>query len=128
MNGFEKYAAYYRGYLADDRRLASVIGVLLTAIALWLLFYLVSLVGPASDQRLRLGAPPAYARTGRRSLIRTNEASGRSPGNPLRPRRLDVAGGDVILEPTLRRETLMPPPLPRTPLFAATPATADATI
>ncbi len=61
MNGFEKYAAYCRGYLADDRRLASVIGVLLTAIALWLLFYLVSLVGPASDQRPRLGAPPAYA-------------------------------------------------------------------
>ena len=61
MNGFEKYAAYYRGYLADDRRLASVIGVLLTAIALWLLFYLVSLVGPASQQSLRSGAPPAHA-------------------------------------------------------------------
>lgn len=61
MNGFEKYAAYYRGYLADDRRLASVIGVLLTAVALWLLFYVVSLVGPASQQSLRYGAPPAHA-------------------------------------------------------------------
>ena len=61
MNEIEKHAAFYRGYLADDRRLASVIGVLLTAIALWLLFYLVSLVGPASDQRTRLGARPAYA-------------------------------------------------------------------
>lgn len=61
MTGFHKYAAYYRGYLADDRRLASVIGFLLAAIALWLLVYLVSLVGPASQQRLRLGAPPAHA-------------------------------------------------------------------
>ena len=61
MTGFEKYAAYYRGYLADDRRLPSVIGVLLSAIALWLLVYLVSLIGPASEHRLRLGAPPAQA-------------------------------------------------------------------
>ncbi len=61
MTGFERYAAYYRAYLADDRRLASVIGVLLTAIALWLLVYLVSLVGPASEHRLRLGPQPAQA-------------------------------------------------------------------
>ncbi len=61
MAGFDKYAAYYRGYLADDRRLASVVGFLLAAIALWLLVYLVSLVGPASQQRLRLGEPPARA-------------------------------------------------------------------
>ena len=61
MNEIEKHAAFYRGYLADDRRLASVIGVLLTAIALWLLFYLVSLVGPASRTAPRSGPPPAHA-------------------------------------------------------------------
>jgi hypothetical protein len=64
MTGFDKYAAYYRGYLADDRRLAPVIALLLTAIAMWLLVYLVSLVGPASGQWLRLGAPPAHAERG----------------------------------------------------------------
>ena len=47
MNGIEKHAAFYRAYLADDRNLASVAGVLVIAVAIWLLFYLVSLVGPA---------------------------------------------------------------------------------
>ena len=47
MNGIEKHAAFYRAYLADDRSMASVAGVLVIAIAVWLLFYLVSLVGPA---------------------------------------------------------------------------------
>jgi hypothetical protein len=47
MNGIEKHAAFYRAYLADDRSLASVAGVLVIAVAVWLLFYLVSLVGPA---------------------------------------------------------------------------------
>jgi hypothetical protein len=46
MNGIEKHAAFYRAYLADDRSLASVAGVLVTVVAVWLLFYLVSLVGP----------------------------------------------------------------------------------
>ena len=47
MNGIEKHAAFYRAYLADDRSLASVAGVLVIVVAVWLLFYLVSLVGPA---------------------------------------------------------------------------------
>ena len=47
MNRIDKHADFYRGYSADDRTLAPVAGVLVTAIAVWLLFYLVSLVGPA---------------------------------------------------------------------------------
>ncbi len=47
MNEIEKHAAFYRAYLADDRSLASVAGLLMIAIALWLFIYLVSLVGPA---------------------------------------------------------------------------------
>ncbi len=59
MNGIEKHAAFYRGYLADDRSLAPVAMVLLTAIALWLLFYLVSLVGAAPDRPAAGPAPAA---------------------------------------------------------------------
>ncbi len=49
MNEMEKQAAFYRGFLADDRNVASVAVVLMTAIAMWLMFYLVSLIGPAPD-------------------------------------------------------------------------------
>jgi hypothetical protein len=67
MNGIEKHAAFYRAYLADDRSLASVAGVLVIAIAIWLLFYLVSLVGPA-PQALRqtrgMAFRPGYERAG----------------------------------------------------------------
>ena len=45
MNRIEKHAAFYRGYLADDRSLAAVAMVLLTAVAFWLIIYLVSLAG-----------------------------------------------------------------------------------
>ena len=47
MNGIGKHAGFYRGYLTDDRSLIPLTIVLATAVALWLLFYLVSLVGPA---------------------------------------------------------------------------------
>jgi hypothetical protein len=60
MNEIEKQAAFYRGYLADDRSLASVAVILMTAIAMWLLIYLVSLVGPAqSDPQAARPAPAA---------------------------------------------------------------------
>ncbi len=58
MNRIEKHAAFYRGYLADDRSLAAVAMVLLTAVAFWLLIYLVSLAGAAPD---RPAARPATA-------------------------------------------------------------------
>jgi len=58
MNEIEKQVAFYRGYLADDRSLASVAVILMTAIAMCLLFYLVSLVGPAqSDPQAARRAP-----------------------------------------------------------------------
>jgi len=60
MNEIEKQVAFYRGYLADDRSLASVAVILMTAVAMWLLFYLVSLVGPAqSDPQAARPAPTA---------------------------------------------------------------------
>ncbi len=51
MNGLEKQAAFYRAYLTDDRSAASVAVVLAVAVALWLLLYLISLVGPYDERR-----------------------------------------------------------------------------
>ena len=51
MNGIERHAAFYRAHLGDDRSLASVAGVLMTAVAVWLLFYLVSLVDPQPERQ-----------------------------------------------------------------------------
>ncbi|MGO9421603.1 hypothetical protein [Roseiarcus sp.] len=59
MNGIEKHAAFYRAYLADDRSLASVVGILMTAIMVWLLFYLVSIVGPVREQSAARPSPRA---------------------------------------------------------------------
>ncbi len=47
-NRIERHAAFYRGYLADDRDLAAVAAILAIGIVLWLLFYLVAAVGPHS--------------------------------------------------------------------------------
>ena len=44
--GIEKHADYYRGYLPDERSVWPVAIVLATMVALWLLVYLVSVVGP----------------------------------------------------------------------------------
>ena len=52
-------AGFYRGYLTDDRSLTPLSIVLATGVALWLLFYLVSLVGPAPKTQSAL-APPAH--------------------------------------------------------------------
>jgi hypothetical protein len=46
--GIEKHAAFYRGYQPGDRSPLPVAIVLGTLIALWLLVYLVSAVGPQS--------------------------------------------------------------------------------
>ena len=47
MNGIEKQAAFYRGYLTDERSLVPVTIVLATVVALWLLVYLVAAVAEA---------------------------------------------------------------------------------
>jgi hypothetical protein len=39
MNGIEKQAAFYRGYLPDDRSLVPLTIVLATSVALWLIVY-----------------------------------------------------------------------------------------
>ena len=56
--GIEKHAAYYRGYQPDDRSVLPVAIVLATMVALWLLVYLISAVGPAQKAK---EAHPAYA-------------------------------------------------------------------
>jgi hypothetical protein len=45
MNGIEKQAVFYRGYLVDDRSLAPLTIALAAIVSLWLLVYLVSVVG-----------------------------------------------------------------------------------
>ena len=47
MNGIEKKAAFYRGYLVDDRSLAPLTTALAAIVSLWLLVYLVSAIGGA---------------------------------------------------------------------------------
>ncbi len=44
--GIEKHAAFYRGYQPGDGSLLPLAIVLCTLVALWLLVYLVSAVGP----------------------------------------------------------------------------------
>lgn len=62
MNEIERQAAFYRGYLADDRNLASVAAVLVIGVAFWLLVYLVSLVGAATERGFaQPAAIPDYA-------------------------------------------------------------------
>jgi hypothetical protein len=45
MNGIEKQAAFYRGYLIDDRSLAPLTTALAAIVSLWLLVYLASAIG-----------------------------------------------------------------------------------
>lgn len=47
MNGIGKQAAFYCGYLPDERSLVPVTILLSTTVALWLLVYLASAVGHA---------------------------------------------------------------------------------
>jgi hypothetical protein len=47
MNGIAKQAAFYRGYLPDDRSLLPLTVLLSMAVALWLLVYLVGVVADA---------------------------------------------------------------------------------
>jgi hypothetical protein len=47
MNGIGKQAAFYRGYLPDDRSLSPLTVLLSTTVALWLLVYLIGVAGGA---------------------------------------------------------------------------------
>jgi len=46
----EKYAAFYRGYLIDDKSLAPLTVALATIVALWSLVYLLSCFVPPARQ------------------------------------------------------------------------------
>jgi hypothetical protein len=59
--GIEKHAAYYRGYQPDDRSVFPVAIVLATTVALWLLVYLVSTVGPHGKPETAKSPHPSYA-------------------------------------------------------------------
>jgi hypothetical protein len=67
MNGVEKRAAFYRGYLTDDRSFVPLTIVLGLTVAIWLLVYLIGAVGhpykpPAGLlQRASAAAPAALA-------------------------------------------------------------------
>jgi hypothetical protein len=45
-NEIEKHAAFYRGYLIDDRNLVPLTIASATFVALWLLVYLLGAIGP----------------------------------------------------------------------------------
>ena len=47
MNAIGKQAAFYRGYLPDDRSLFPLTVLLSTTVALWLLVYLIGVAGDA---------------------------------------------------------------------------------
>ena len=60
-NGIEERAAFYRGYLIDDRSLVPLAIILATTVALWLLLYLISAIGP--QPKLPTAQPAARAST-----------------------------------------------------------------
>jgi hypothetical protein len=63
MNGIEKQAAFYRGYLTDERSLVPLTIVLATVVALWLLVYLVAAVAePYQDADARQAASVTFIR------------------------------------------------------------------
>jgi hypothetical protein len=48
-SGLEDYAAFYRGYLTDDRSLTPLAVALATIVAIWALVYLVGCIGPLAQ-------------------------------------------------------------------------------
>jgi hypothetical protein len=50
--GIEKHAAFYRGYLIDDRSLVPLTIAWVTIVAIWLLVYLVSAIGPQATPQM----------------------------------------------------------------------------
>ena len=53
MGGIEGQAAFYRGYLIDDRSLAPLAVALATMVALWSLVYLVGCFAPVAKPPAR---------------------------------------------------------------------------
>ena len=62
--GIEKHAAFYRGYQPDDRSLLPIAIALATFVALCLLVYLISIVGPKPKSEAARSPHPSYAVSG----------------------------------------------------------------
>ena len=53
MNGIERQAVFYRGYLIDERSLAPLTTALATIVGLWLLVYVFgALGGPEANRQM----------------------------------------------------------------------------
>ena len=78
MTWIEQQAAFYRGYLPDDRSLVPLTAVLSTTLALWLLVYLVVAVAEAhQDAGARQAASVTFihARPAASSPIRRDSSA-----------------------------------------------------
>ena len=80
MNGIEKQAAFYRGYLTDERSLVPLTIVLMSVVALWLLIYLVATVAEVRQDAGAGRAAPSPSTTVRLRACR----SGATPPLPGR--------------------------------------------
>jgi hypothetical protein len=54
--GIDINAAFYRGYLVDDRNLTPQVAALATLVALWSLVYLVGCLAPAAQPKAEVAA------------------------------------------------------------------------
>jgi hypothetical protein len=54
--GIDIDAAFYRGYLIDDRNLTPHVAALATLVALWSLVYLVGCIAPAAKPQAEVAA------------------------------------------------------------------------
>jgi hypothetical protein len=67
MNGIEKFADYYRGYLPHERSLIPLTIALATVVALWLSLYLISDAGPTPQTAARSAMHPTSVVSGQLS-------------------------------------------------------------
>lgn len=84
MNGIEKQAAFYRGYLTDERSLVPLTIVLMSVVALWLLIYLVATVAEVRQDAGAWRAAPSPSTTVRLRACRSG-ATPLLPGRSFRP-------------------------------------------
>ena len=99
MNGIGKQAAFYRGYLPNDRSLVPLTVLLSTTLALWLLIYVVAAVAEAHQDASAWRAAPVTFIRDRRA---TNSLMGRDTSASLG--RFDHRGcGGTVARPIPRR-------------------------
>jgi hypothetical protein len=58
--GIDINAAFYRGYLIDDRKLTPHVAALATLVALWSLVYLIGCLAPAAKPKAEVAAPWSF--------------------------------------------------------------------